>query len=79
MTTMKSHHIIDDLAISEGLYGLVRRIEEAANKVSKTLKVWAARSNDRRQLAMMNDRMLADIGLTHTDIAVEVNKYFWQR
>lgn len=79
MTTMKQHHIIDDLAISEGIYGLVRRIEESANKVSKTLKVWSARSNDRRQLATMNDRLLADIGLSRADVAVEVNKYFWQK
>lgn len=79
MTTMKLHNIIDDLAISEGLYGLVRRIEEASVKVSKTLKVWSTRSNERRQLATMSDRMLADIGLTRGDIIVEVNKYFWQQ
>ncbi len=78
MTTMKLHHIVDDLAISEGLYSLVRRIEEATNKASNTLKVWSARSSDRRQLAMMNDRMLADIGLSRADIAVETKKYFWQ-
>ncbi len=79
MTTMKIHHIVDDLAISEGLYSLVRRIEEASNKVSKVLKVWSARSTDRRQLAMMNERMLTDIGLNRADVAAEVNKYFWQR
>lgn len=78
MTTMKTRRIVDDLAISEGLYSLVSHIEEATNKVSKTLKVWSSRSNDRRQLAMMNDRMLADIGLSRADIAVEVNKHFWQ-
>ncbi len=79
MTTMKIHQIVDDLAISEGLYSLVRRIEEASNKVSKVLKVWSARSTDRRQLAMMNERMLTDIGLNRADVAAEVNKYFWQR
>ncbi len=79
MTTLKQHHIVDDLAISEGLYSLVRHVEDAANQVTKTLKTWAERSRDRRQLAMMNDRMLADIGLSRTDIAVEVSKFFWQR
>ncbi|MCP4429449.1 MAG: DUF1127 domain-containing protein [Gammaproteobacteria bacterium] len=79
MTTMKMHHIVDDLAISEGIYGLVGRIERAAAIVSKTLKVWAVRSKDRRQLAGLSDRMLADIGLNRVDVSVEINKFFWQR
>ncbi|MCP4492717.1 MAG: DUF1127 domain-containing protein [Gammaproteobacteria bacterium] len=79
MTTLNLHHIVDDLGISEGLYGLIRRIEEASATVSTTLKTWAARSNDRRQLAQMNDRLLADIGLTRIDIAPEISKYFWQK
>ncbi len=79
MTTLNFHHIVDDLGISEGLYGLVRRIEEASAKVSATFKIWAARSNDRRQLAQMNDRLLEDIGLTRSEVAPEINKYFWQK
>lgn len=79
MTTAKMSHIIDDLAISEGIYGLVRRVEEASKSLMNTLKVWSARTEDRRQLAQMNDRLLADIGLSRSDIHVEVNKYFWQR
>lgn len=76
---MKLHHIVDDLGISEGVYGLVTRIENAAHQVSKTVKIWMARSRDRRQLAGLNDRMLADIGLSHIEVAVEVNKFFWQK
>ncbi len=79
MTTMKQHHIVDDLAISEGLYSLVRRIEEASTKVSATFKVWSKRINDRRQLSHMNDRLLTDIGLSRADVAVEINKHFWQK
>lgn len=79
MTTAKMSHIIDDLAISEGIYGLVRRVEEASNSLMNTLKVWSSRTGDRRQLAQMNDRLLADIGLSRSEVHVEVNKYFWQK
>lgn len=79
MTTMKMHHIVDDLAISEGVYGLVNRIENAAVSVSNILRAWMARSRDRRQLASLNDRMLEDIGLNRIDIAVETGKFFWQQ
>lgn len=78
MTTMKMHRIVDDLAISEGVYGLVGRIEHAYAAVSKTLNVWSARSRDRRQLAALSDRMLDDIGLSRIEVAVEADKFFWQ-
>ena len=79
MTTLKMHNIVDDLAISEGTYSLVRRIEEALKKVSMTVGTWATRSKDRNQLAQMSDHMLTDIGLNRVDIAIEVNKFFWQK
>jgi len=79
MTTLKMHNIVDDLAISEGTYSLVNRIEDAMKTVSTTIDTWASRSRDRRQLAQMSNHMLADIGLNRHDIAIEVNKYFWQK
>lgn len=78
MTTLKMHHIVDDLAISEGAYSLVSRIENVLNEVSNTLDVWAARSRDRRQLASLSNRMLDDIGLSRADVIAETEKYFWQ-
>ena len=79
MTTLKMHNIVDGLAISEGTYSLVRRIEVALNKTSAAVGTWSSRSKDRRQLAQMSDRMLTDIGLNRVDIAIEINKYFWQK
>jgi len=79
MTTLKMHNILDNLAISEGTYSLVRRIEEALKEASLTIGTWASRSKDRRQLAEMSDRMLTDIGLNRVDIEIEINKYFWQK
>lgn len=78
MTTMKMHHIVDDLAISEGAYSLVSRIENMLAEVSNTLNVWAARSRDRRQLASLSNRMLDDIGLSRAQVSAETDKFFWQ-
>ncbi len=79
MTTVKLHHFIDGNDISSSVYGLVHRIEAAAKKVRVTLSTWASRLEDRRQLGLMSDHLLYDIGLSRAEVAVEVNKYFWQR
>jgi uncharacterized protein YjiS (DUF1127 family) len=79
MTTVRLHQFIEDNDISSALYSMVQRIEAAAKKVNATFSTWASRIEDRRQLSLMNDRLLADIGLTRTQVLVEVDKYFWQR
>ncbi len=79
MTTIRLHNFFEGIEISSALYGLVQRIEAAALKVQKTVATWASRSKDRRQLAELSDRMLTDIGLTRVEVAIEANKYFWQR
>ncbi len=38
---------------------------------------WQARLDERRQLRALDDRLLADIGLTRADVAKEVSKPFW--
>ena len=40
--------------------------------------LWAERRRQRRRLAMLDDRMLKDIGLSRADIWLEVEKPFWQ-
>ncbi len=79
MTTVRLHQFVEDNDISSAVYGMVQRIEVAAKKVTMTLSTWASRIEDRRQLGLMNDRLLADIGLTRAQVSVEVDKYFWQR
>ncbi len=79
MTTIRLHNFFEGIEISSALYGLVQRIEAAALAVKKTVVTWASRSKDRRQLAEMSDHLLTDIGLTRVEVAIEVNKYFWQR
>ena len=79
MTTVRLHRFVEDIDISSGLYSMVQRVEAATKKIGENLSVWASRIEDRRQLAVMSDRMLADIGLSRVEVSVEVDKYFWQR
>jgi len=79
MTTVRLHQFVEDNDISSALYSMVQRIEVAAKKVNATFSTWGSRIEDRRQLSLMNDRLLTDIGLTRAQVSVEVDKYFWQR
>ena len=79
MTTVRFHQFVEDIDISSGLYSMVQRVETVTKKIGATLSVWASRMEDRRQLALMSDRMLTDIGLSRAEVSVEVGKYFWQR
>ena len=81
MSTLKAKqfHFIDDMDIAALIFAAIERIEGFAVKVRKTVATWIRRSNERRVLATMNDRMLRDIGLSHYDVEKEVAKYFWQQ
>jgi len=43
-----------------------------------TLVLWRARRRTRQHLATLNDRELADVGLTRTQQRAECAKPFWQ-
>ena len=81
MSTLKAKnfHLIEDMDIAALTLAAVERIEAFAAKVTGTLRTWSRRSSDRRILAYMSDRMLADIGLTRAEIDREVAKFFWQK
>ena len=79
MTTVRLHQFVEDIDISSGLYGMVQRVEAATKTIGATLSVWSSRMEDRRQLAVLSDRMLTDIGLSRAEVSAEVDKYFWQR
>ena len=42
------------------------------------LLVWVERSRQRRDLGAMDDRMLRDIGVSHSAAFAEMRKWFWQ-
>ena len=81
MSTLRARyfHLIDDLDIAALALAAVNGVENIATKVSHVPMTWIRRSNERRALAMMNQHMLDDIGLTRHDIDKEVAKYFWQK
>ncbi|MDH3760736.1 MAG: DUF1127 domain-containing protein [Gammaproteobacteria bacterium] len=81
MNTMKAKHfhLIEDMDIAALTFAAIERVEAFASDIKAVVKTWARRSNDRRQLAMMNERMLEDIGLTSHEVRAEVAKYFWQK
>ena len=75
----RQFQLIEDLDIAAITLNLVERVEAAALKVTGTFKVWAARSRDRRYLGQMSHHLMQDIGVTHADVEIELNKYFWQK
>jgi uncharacterized protein YjiS (DUF1127 family) len=42
------------------------------------VREWHRRTRSRADLAALNDRMLRDIGLTRTDVWIEIEKPFWK-
>ena len=81
MSTLKAKHfhLIEDLDIAAATFAAIERVEAVAARVTGTINLWHRRSNDRRQLAMMNERLLNDIGLSRIDLDREIAKYFWQK
>ena len=53
-------------------------LSDAAGWAFATVREWNRRSRERHQLAALDDRMLADIGLTHADREFLANKPFWR-
>jgi uncharacterized protein YjiS (DUF1127 family) len=47
-------------------------------QLSETLHTWRKRYQTRRELAEWTDRDLHDVGLSHSDIAFELEKPFWR-
>lgn len=81
MSTIKARqfHLIEDLDIAAITYGIVEKFEAFARKIIHTINVWTSRSRERYHLGQMSNHLMQDIGLTRADVALEVNKYFWQK
>lgn len=54
------------------------RLGEAARRVLHILHLWRERIRGRNDLARLDERALADIGLTPADRDFLVNKPFWR-
>jgi uncharacterized protein YjiS (DUF1127 family) len=47
-------------------------------RVLASLREWRRRARDRAELAALDDRMLADIGISRADAEFLANKPFWR-
>lgn len=47
-------------------------------QIAARIKFWVRRSQQRKQLARLDARMLADIGITQDQADIEVSKPFWK-
>jgi uncharacterized protein YjiS (DUF1127 family) len=48
------------------------------NCIPKILKIWRQRAYNRRQLALLDSRLLMDAGLTEEQRYQEIRKPFWK-
>lgn len=73
---MKSQHCIDTILAPapRRRFGLPPWIAAAF----RLLGSWSALRRQRQQLAMLDDRMLRDLGLSRMDVQIEIEKPFWR-
>lgn len=56
----------------------IRHNSQLRGAISETLHRWRERAQSRRELARWSERDLHDAGLSHSDIACEIDKPFWR-
>jgi uncharacterized protein YjiS (DUF1127 family) len=54
-------------------------LRQALTSITAMLREWRRRARSRAELAMLDERMLRDIGVSRADIWREVNKPFWRQ
>lgn len=59
-------------------HNAVQALSDAGNHIVATVWEWRRRARERGELAALDDRMLADIGLTRADAEFLSNKPFWR-
>ncbi len=63
---------------SQCLPSCEQSIKNPIIKAIKTVEYWKARSHQRKQLALLDSRLLKDLGLTSEDVKAELAKPFWR-
>jgi uncharacterized protein YjiS (DUF1127 family) len=51
---------------------------EVFGRLGRTLLTWQTRATERNHLASLDNRLLADMGMTHADASIEAAKPFWR-
>ena len=63
--------------IEQPLNGFWQHIGNLLRRIGNTITRWDQLSQQRRQLREMDDRLLADIGLSQVDVERIAGKQFW--
>ena len=63
--------------IEQPLSGFWQHFGRILQRIGNTLMRWDQLSQQRRQLREMDDRLLADIGLSQADVERIANRRFW--
>jgi uncharacterized protein YjiS (DUF1127 family) len=58
--------------------GPAARANAAGRAVLDTLRLWRARSRERRAFAIVDERDLRDLGMSRWDVERELSKPFWR-
>ncbi len=59
-------------------HSAVHWVGDAVARLVTTLRAWRRRTRDRAELAALDDRMLADIGISRAEAEFLGNKPFWR-
>ena len=72
-------HSCTGTGVGIGLKGLGSKgVGDLIVNLVDTVLDWQDRARQRRQMAMMDDHLLRDIGLSRADLECEYAKPFWQ-
>ena len=73
---MKSEHCIDTITTPTQRRRF--RLPPWITAAFRLLGRWLQTGRQRQQLAMLDDRMLRDLGLSRMDVQIEIEKPFWR-
>lgn len=62
----------------DSISALAAARQDRAVRLADLLLGWLDRARERRALGRLDDRMLADLGLSRADADAEVDKPFWR-
>lgn len=68
----KQNNIIECLSIYD------KKIYKPIQSIIQTLELWRQRTEDRKQLAGLTERILKDAGISKLDAKLEIAKPFWR-
>lgn len=80
MTAIPLRHSYDcpDRSVACGRRARHRRPGDIAARLVATFGLWRRRSRERAELAALDERMLADIGITRAEARYRAGKPFWR-